>query len=134
MVMGYLTTHCSRLDVTNRHTYLMSVGVGTLEYKMDLKLFYLGCVGATVQTAYYSYTDSIIAKMQLNEIFVVCATVFSSLVCLLRKTFGLQLANVAHRLIQLHFCNNAVSIAVRCCLYCSTYTSKIKQFQIHLVF
>ena len=39
-----------------------------IEYKMDLKLFYLGCVGATVQTAYYSYTDSIIAKMQLNEL------------------------------------------------------------------
>ena len=73
MVMAYLTTHCSRLDVTNRHTYLMSVGVGTLEYKMDLKLFYLGCVGATVQTAYYSYTDSIIAKMQLNELIYKCS-------------------------------------------------------------
>ena len=36
---------------------------------MDLKLFYLGCVGATVQTASYSYTDSIIAKMQLNECY-----------------------------------------------------------------
>ena len=41
-----------------------------IEYKMDLKLFYLGCVGATVQTAYYySYNDSIIAKMQLNELW-----------------------------------------------------------------
>ena len=36
MVMAYLTTHCSRNDVTNRHAYLTSVGVGTFK---TLELF-----------------------------------------------------------------------------------------------
>ena len=54
---------CREIDEVVSKTSLAGI-----EYKKDLKLFYLGCVSATVQTAYYSYTSSIIAKMQLNEL------------------------------------------------------------------